>query len=831
MVRVFLKGGVWKNSEDEILKAAVQKYGKQQWARVASLLNRKTAKQAKARWQEWLDPTIRKVEWNQQEEQQLLHLAKLLPAQWKTIAPMIGRTAVQCQEHYEKLLDDAAAAAGGSNGDTGVSGTASLREQTALRPGQIDPHPENKPAKPDPIDMDEDEMEMLQEARARLANTQGKKAKRKQREQVLNQAKRLADLQKRRELKQAGLLSTQAKKKSSKRKNEIDLGVEIPFHKVAPAGFHDVSNEKDANEVVRQQRLSKINYQQINENLYRTRDKETAMMKQKEINRLRILEQSNEKYLKASLKKGNNDEEANPTVMFRQPLQLPAPTTIEASERPYAAATDDLESVYPNKSVSSRKLATRTLLSDNNNVNDEYNDDETMSRRSHFTTTTAAASAYHPPAPQRLPSRAEMIQQALQLRDQERGPTPLVQNDPHDMDDGDDGEEDDDRKLPAQPSGTMAAVQDTTIPVFSSATTIRDIARQQKKAIREAQAALAKALASLPVPQYEYELALPTSVETVTDDEGRDHMDVEMAPDQADIEENERAERRLHAMKEYEARSSVLKRPELPRPQLHLCRSVPPQQMQIKSSDARYNESSLLIAKEAQILMVNDANNFPVLDHMDSSNKKNKKKRKDIDTDPHTLNDTADIPELEIIPEDALSAAKRMMDDEYNLLLQDRIDLVIRDGHASDSATALQYLASINVRVSRSNVETMDRQQQNVESLRSEYEMLSQATQKLKKKNDKIANKLQITNGGYMKRCADLQEQIRQLHTKLIEANIEHTVYDTLRSNETIGFQHRVQQLQEQIQSLRAIESQLQKQYGNIVIEQRRKEVAAKYGA
>jgi hypothetical protein len=34
-----------KNSEDEILKAAVMKYGKNQWARVASLLPRKTAKQ------------------------------------------------------------------------------------------------------------------------------------------------------------------------------------------------------------------------------------------------------------------------------------------------------------------------------------------------------------------------------------------------------------------------------------------------------------------------------------------------------------------------------------------------------------------------------------------------------------------------------------------------------------------------------------------------------------------------------------------------------------------------------------------------------------------
>ena len=55
--------------------------------------------------------------------------------------------------------------------------------------------------------MDEDEIEMLQEARARLANTQGKKAKRKAREKMLAEAKRLADLQKRRELKQAGLLS------------------------------------------------------------------------------------------------------------------------------------------------------------------------------------------------------------------------------------------------------------------------------------------------------------------------------------------------------------------------------------------------------------------------------------------------------------------------------------------------------------------------------------------------------------------------------------------------------------------------------------------------
>jgi hypothetical protein len=49
--------------------------------------------------------------------------------------------------------------------------------------------------------MDEDEKEMLSEARARMANTRGKKAKRKAREKQLEEARRLASMQKKRELK------------------------------------------------------------------------------------------------------------------------------------------------------------------------------------------------------------------------------------------------------------------------------------------------------------------------------------------------------------------------------------------------------------------------------------------------------------------------------------------------------------------------------------------------------------------------------------------------------------------------------------------------------
>jgi hypothetical protein len=33
--------------------------------------------QCKARWYEWLDPSIKKTEWSREEEERLLHLAKL----------------------------------------------------------------------------------------------------------------------------------------------------------------------------------------------------------------------------------------------------------------------------------------------------------------------------------------------------------------------------------------------------------------------------------------------------------------------------------------------------------------------------------------------------------------------------------------------------------------------------------------------------------------------------------------------------------------------------------------------------------------------------------
>ncbi|PFH36900.1 Myb family DNA-binding domain-containing protein [Besnoitia besnoiti] len=332
MVRIFVKGGVWKNSEDEVLKAAVMKYGINNWSRVASLLVRKSAKQCKARWYEWLDPSVKKTEWTRDEEEKLLHLAKLFPTQWRTIAPIVGRTAHQCLEHYEKLLDQAQgndeeddgkpkkSLVPGSVRQTGNAGSAQARgrldDPRRLRPGEIDPHPETKPSRADTIDMQDDEKEMLQEARARLANTRGKKAKRKAREKQLEEARRLASLQKRREMKAAGLITSL---RPHKRRREMDYGVDVPFEEKPPPGFHAVGADETPEGNLN---FANISLQQLEGTM---RAQEEMKLRREDARKLKRLQEENlPQYLQQL-------EEKNKLDMMRkkQKLSLPAPALQE----------------------------------------------------------------------------------------------------------------------------------------------------------------------------------------------------------------------------------------------------------------------------------------------------------------------------------------------------------------------------------------------------------------------------------------------------------------------------------------------------------------------
>merc|ERR1719228_1780042 len=250
---------------------------KNQWSRIASLLHRKSAKQCTARWFEWLDPSIKKTDWARPEDEKLLHLAKLMPTQWRTIAPIVGRTAAQCLERYEYLLDQAQKKEEGGDATTGQD------DPRKLKPGEIDPNPETKPARPDPKDMDEDELEMLSEARARLANTQGKKAKRKAREKQLEEARRLATLQKKRELRAAGIRVKLFRLK----KGRIDYNSEIPFEKKPAIGFYDTANEEF---VAPKPKFGQLRQHQLDE---KRRDEEEQRDRKKDKQKLKDRKENN----------------------------------------------------------------------------------------------------------------------------------------------------------------------------------------------------------------------------------------------------------------------------------------------------------------------------------------------------------------------------------------------------------------------------------------------------------------------------------------------------------------------------------------------------------
>ena len=83
------------------------------------------------------------------------------------------------------------------------------------------------------------ELEMLSEARARMANTQGKKAKRKARERQMEEARRLASLQKRRELRAAGI----EVERWRRRRRGVDYNAEIPFEKKPAPGTFLLSSD------------------------------------------------------------------------------------------------------------------------------------------------------------------------------------------------------------------------------------------------------------------------------------------------------------------------------------------------------------------------------------------------------------------------------------------------------------------------------------------------------------------------------------------------------------------------------------------------------------
>ncbi|KAM9365497.1 cell division cycle 5-like protein [Pholidichthys leucotaenia] len=800
MPRIMIKGGVWRNTEDEILKAAVMKYGKNQWSRIASLLHRKSAKQCKARWYEWLDPSIKKTEWSREEEEKLLHLAKLMPTQWRTIAPIIGRTAAQCLEHYEYLLDKAA-----QRDNEEEAGD----DPRKLKPGEIDPNPETKPARPDPVDMDEDELEMLSEARARLANTQGKKAKRKAREKQLEEARRLAALQKRRELRAAGI----DVQKKRKKKRGVDYNAEIPFEKKPASGFYDTSMEQfDALEPnFKRLRQQHLDGELRNEREERDRKKDKQKIKKKK-----------ESDLPSAILQTSGVAEF---TKKRSKLVLPSPqiSDAELEEVVKMGVASEVARQAAEESESGNS-ASSTLLS-------EYSVANTMA--------TGLRTPRTPAAQDRILQEAQNLMALTNIDTPLKGGlnTPLHESDfsgvtpqrqqiqtpntvlstPFRTPGPGQGSE----GMTPHGGGGMTPRGVGTLGLTPGRTPLRDklnINSEEQMADpafakhlqRESLQQLRHGLMSLPAPKNDFEIVLPENAEKELEEP---EMETGFIEDSADVEARKQAQRDAEREKELKLRHTAVQRG-LPRPTEVNESVLRPTSME-SLSDLQMAEE--LIKQEMITMLHNDCLHHPTANAA-SQLQRGKK------GPTSTSNNAAHITYLETHPykpvgREEMEQAKTKISSEMEVVK-------VGMGHGDLSMEAYSqvweecyaqvlYLPSQN-RYTRANLAS---KKDRIESLEKQLEVNRGHMTAEARRAAKLEKKLKILLGGYQSRALGLQKQHNEIWDQVEQAAIELETFTQLKKQEDTAITRRLEALREDVERQLERERELQQRYGELLME------------
>nr|UEK51571.1 HOX-like protein 6 [Parasacculina yatsui] len=794
MGRVFIKGGIWRNTEDEILKAAVMKYGKNQWSRIASLLHRKSAKQCKARWFEWLDPGIKKTEWSRDEDEKLLHLAKLMPTQWRTIAPIIGRTAAQCLERYEYLLDQAQKKEDMDEGE----------DPRKLKPGEIDPNPETKPARPDPKDMDEDELEMLSEARARLANTQGKKAKRKAREKQLEEARRLAALQKRRELYAAGIELPARRQK----RRIINYNAEIPFEKRPAVGFHDASADK---------------FDPLQPNYSRLRQEHLDEEQRS------LREERERKKDKEKLKKRKENEIPDAMLQNQEPVRKRSKLVLPSPQ----ISDQELEHVVK---VGKASEAVKQLLdsaeqdSDGGHTSAAAADSllSDYSAAGGGTDLLAAASA-RAVARTPMPQTDRVMQEAQNIMALSQTDTPLKGGVNVPLHDSDFSGVTPSKKLIQTPNTVLATPFRTprsstageTPAGFSTPgaaggaigpTPLRDnlsinseqsllSATPSKLQQIEMKEQLRLELATLPAPRNDYEIVVPEDEPSGESGEGaagegegtgsaawlEDQADVELRREQLLAEE-----RRLQLL----GRSQVIQR-QLPRPSglnTSVLRpaNVQPPLTQLQKAEELVKREMLMMQRYDGLKDPLPSSGAAVLNQY----------RTYLESHPYETFSTEEMETGKELLRAEMETVKQAMG--HGDLTQDAYRQVWRE-----CLSQVMYLPSQN-RYTRANLAS---KKDRIDSLEKRLDMNRSHMTREAKRAAKLEKKLKVLLGGYQSRFGVMSKQLQETTDQLEQSRLDLTTFSSLQEHEQIAIPRRIQSLQEDVNRQKEREAQLQTRF------------------
>ena len=655
-----------------------------------------------------------------------------------------------------------------------------------MKPGEIDPNPETKPARPDPIDMDEDELEMLSEARARLANTQGKKAKRKAREKQLEEARRLAALQKRRELKAAGI----GVRRHGKKRRGVDYNHEIPFEKVPAIGFYNTEEEVIDKEAETFKRIRQDNF----DNQQKEREKKDKNKRKESEVTAEIL---NENKLEPTRKRTKlvlptpqiSDQELEEVVKLGQASEY-ARQQVEESGTPFTGQLLENYTVTPDIS----KLRTPMLAS---------NQDTVLTEAQNLMALTVVET----------PLKGGLNTPLHESDFTSTTPQHKIPQTPNTM-----------FQTPFRtPAGEVHATPVRATPgTLPTQTPIRDklsinpedgLYYDDKLKQKELKDQLRKGLSRLPAPKNDFEVIAQDDedVESEANDK-TEKMETDFIEDQADIDDKTRVQRKKREEEEMRRRSQSVQR-NLPRPVDVNNTILRPSDLATPLTELQKAEE--LIKKEMLVMIHYDSMQTPTMSQCGLSNNF----KRSFNFTPQPVNYDKNKAFLienkyEQFSEEEINQVKhiiRIVNDKKNKifiysfkakdLLEKEVSIVKKTMNHGDLAieaysqvwdecySQVLFLPNSN-RFTRASVAS---RKDKIDSLEKRLEVNRNHISKEAKKAGKLEKKLKVLFGGYESRANSLKKSFEETINQIESAFVEFLTFENIREREMSAIPRRIE--------------------------------------
>ncbi|RTG84817.1 pre-mRNA-splicing factor CDC5/CEF1 [Schistosoma bovis] len=653
----------------------------------------------------------------------------------------------------------------------------------------------------------------------------GKKAKRKARERQLEIARRMAMMQKRRELRAAGLGTFLGL--APKTKPCMDYNSEIPFEKQPPKGFYDTSREKPEIKPMDFQRLrlSDIEKESFMEREKRERKKDAERQAKRMQSDLPgvILQRGNsldEPLLKRSklvlpapqvsdLELENLIKEAQ-NILALQQVQTPlkgGENTPLVGESDFSGTTPRLPNTLatPNVLLPSQIIGATPFRTPNSNIENGT---------PNF---LMGGDANNTPGP---------------LRKGEQHYGPPVSNTPLR------------NRLNINPIDGNNLDGLNNISNNNHSEGMVDYYDQNGVKTN-----LRKSLANLPTPKNNFEIFLPDETKPNGDD--ADDNDVEgvnvdmdqleeergtasRIPDQSDLDRQSERERAKAAELEWSKRSQVVRR-SLPRPSAvnhTILRNIPGSVNQLSQQDANMTDlqkAEELIKQEMVTMMHYDnLNNPPPNQLLDAAKQTTgpsggsgvapaSQQRRYLQQIKATHESfLKDCPYEQFVPDD-LKMAENLLEEEMH---------VVRNGmgHGELSAEAyakvwheclsqVLYLPA-HRRYTRANLVT---KRDRIESHEKRLDQLRHLMAEEAKRAAKLEKKLRILLGGYQSRAQTLMKAIEESVDQIEQSQMELTTYERLHEQELCAIARRSDVLEADVERQQKRNADLQREYGRLI--------------